>query len=409
MRASYLLGVLVLAAACGGGEGEEPAPPLNQGDGGHAGSPSAGGGGSSQGGEAPEGGSGGEGAGQHGSGDYPDPDWETATPESQGLDPAMLEAAAEAAEDTHSYCLLVIRHGKLVFERYWQGHDETTPQISWSVAKSHSSATVGVAVANGDLGSLDDSVSEYIPEWQDGEHEAITLRDILSMQSGLEWSVFDDYFVMTQLSQDQSDHAIGLDVDTPPGDHWTYHNGGVQILEPVFRAATGATIEDYAREHLWSKIGVDATWRHDPSDNPTAYASVLASCRDHARLPYLYLKGGKWKDEQVVPAAHVAETLTPSQPHNQAYGLLWWLNGHTPAISAMGDPKDGMLVPFAPADLFGVRGFGNQFVDVIPSLDLLVVRFGPDPMTGYNVQALIDDQRFEIHDLILEPILAAIP
>jgi CubicO group peptidase (beta-lactamase class C family) len=109
-----------------------------------------------------------------------------------------------------------------------------------------------------------------------------------------------------------------------------------------------------------------------------------------------------------VPAEFVAETLTPSQPYNRAYGLLWWLNGETPALDAMMQPYDGRMVPFAPEDLFAMRGFGNQFVDVIPSLDLVVVRFGPDPMGSFDLAKLASDQQFGTHNQILEPLLQAV-
>src|SRR5206468_3712702 len=133
---------------------------------------------------------------------------------------------------------------------------------------------------------------------------------------------------------------------------WTYDNGTVQAIERVFRVATGMSIEDYARLHLWSKIGADASWEHDASGNATTYANVLASCRDHARLGYLFLHGGRWRGEQVVSSAFVSAALTPSQSMNQAYGFLWWLNGATPALDAMSVAWSGRMVPFAPADLF---------------------------------------------------------
>jgi CubicO group peptidase (beta-lactamase class C family) len=100
--------------------------------------------------------------------------------------------------------------------------------------------------------------------------------------------------------------------------------------------------------------------------------------------------------------------LAPSQEFNRAYGFLFWLNGQTPAMDALNNPKEGELVPFAPDDLFAARGFGNQFIDVIPSLDLVVVRFGADPATDFDPQALADDARFDQHDDILRPILEGI-
>ena len=341
---------------------------------------------------------------------YPDPDWAMGAPEDHGLDPAKLEEAAAAAEGTGSYCLLVIRDGVLVYERYWNGHDAATPQRSWSIAKSHTSALVGIAIDRGDLAGLDTPVSQYVPEWQGGERAAITLRHLVSMTSGLEWSAFKDYGQMVMFTDDHTEFAVDLDPDAAVGSEWTYHNGAVQVLERVFQNATGGTIEAYAQQHLWSRLGnTNTTWAHDPAGNPTAYASVMATCRDHARLGYLYRHGGTWAGgEHVVPAAWVEQTLTPSQEHNRAYGLLWWLNAETPALDAMMEPFEGRMVPFAPPDLFAMRGFGNQFVDVIPSLELMVVRFGPDPMNELDMDAFAYDQRFGTHDAILAPVLEAV-
>jgi CubicO group peptidase (beta-lactamase class C family) len=178
----------------------------------------------------------------------------------------------------------------------------------------------------------------------------------------------------------------------------------------VLEAATATGVEAYANEHLWSRIGMQASWDKDPSGNETTYANVIASCRDHARFGYLFLHGGAWAGgEQAVDAAWVSGALTPSQTHNRAYGFLWWLNGEAPAMDAFNEPWETMMVPFAPPDLFAARGFGNQFIDVVPSLDLVVVRMGPDPAGGsFDLVELIEDQHFEEHDAILEPILEAI-
>ncbi len=340
---------------------------------------------------------------------YPTPDWALDTPANVGIDAGLLEQAASIADAKQSYCLLVIRHGKLVFERYWRGHGQTTPERSWSIAKSYSSTLVGIAIARGDIGSIDDSVAKYIPAWKGTPNEAITVKNLVSMTSGMKWSAFDDYFTMALLAQDHSKHALAVPLDKTPGATWTYDNAAVQVLEPLFRSATGMTVEQYADKYLWSKIGETATWAHDPAGNPTTYASVMASCRDHARLGYLFLHGGVWEKEQVVPAAWVTASLTPSQPLNQAYGYLWWLNGHTPYVGSLGSQHGSAdLIPFAPDDLFAAHGFGNQFVDVIPSLDLMVVRFGTDPMNTFDMAKLLADEQFETEAAILKPVLAAV-
>jgi CubicO group peptidase (beta-lactamase class C family) len=340
---------------------------------------------------------------------FPNPDWPEGKPADFDLDVAKLDQAAAIAEKYQSHCLLVIRRGTLVYERYWSGNGPTTPQRSWSIAKSYSSALVGIAIARGDISSLDDSVAKYVTQWKGTPNEAITVRHVVSMTSGLKWSMFDDYFTMVLLAKDHTKHALSLPLEQQPGTKWTYDNAAVQLLEPLFRAATGGTIEEYAEKHLWSKIGSKATWAHDPSGNPTAYASVMSSCRDHARLGYLYLRHGKWQGVQVVPSAWVHDSLEPSQPMNQAYGYLWWLNGHTPYVGSLGTKHGNEpLIPFAPPDLFAAHGFGNQFIDVIPSLDMMVVRFGADPMNKLDIGKLMEDEHFKIEAAILEPVLAAV-
>jgi CubicO group peptidase (beta-lactamase class C family) len=340
--------------------------------------------------------------------DFPVPDWQTGDPSVYGFDPAGLEAAADVAEANDSYCLLVIRHGAIVFERYFNGANADTKNKSFSIAKSYTSTLVGIAIERGDIESLDQSAADFIPEWQGTDKAAITIRHLVTMTSGLEWSVFSDYVSMVTFSQDHSEFALEKELSVEPGSEWTYDNGAVQVLEVVFRGATGGTIEQYAEAHLWSKIGMEATWAHDPSDNPTTYANVLATCRDHARFGNLYLHGGEWDGTQVVPADYVAAALSPSQEMNRAYGYLFWLNGHTPKISVMNETSEDMLVPFAPNDLFAARGFGNQFIDVIPSLDLMIVRFGRDPQTSLDFAELFEDAQFDVHEAIVAPILGAL-
>ncbi|MEW5742593.1 MAG: serine hydrolase domain-containing protein [Myxococcota bacterium] len=341
---------------------------------------------------------------------YPSPDWDTALPEAVGLDSMALERAAAVAEANDSYCLLVIRHGQLVFERYWAGNTRWSTPPSWSIAKSYASAAVGIALERGDLASLDQPVADFVPAWRGTPREAITLRDLLSMTSGLKWSAFDDYVGLASLSMNNTETALAKPADKTPGASWTYDNGAVQILDEVFRVATGRTIEEYAREHLWRPLGISTnTWKHDPAGNPTAYANVLATCRDHARFGYLLLRRGRWaNDAQVIPESYLERALRPSQALNRAYGFLFWLNAETPALDAMMNEWPGRAVPFAPVDLFAARGFGNQFIDVIPSLDLVVVRFGADPMAHFSVVELARDARFTKHDDILLPILQGV-
>lgn len=412
LRISTLALLLSFVAGCGSSDDSGPKSSSTGGTGGAAGSTSTGGtstGGTSSGGTSAGGQSAGGGSAGATGIEYPVPDWKSGTPEDHGLDSAALDDAIAVAADLESYCLLVIRHGVLVSETYFGTNQPADTHPSWSIAKSYSSALVGIAIDRGEIQSLDQSVSDFIPEWKADERKNITVKHLVSMTSGLKWSVFQDYVSMAVFSPDNSQFATELPSQEPPESSWIYHNGGVQMLEPLFRAATGKTLEEYAELYLWSKLGMTATWSKDDAGHPTAYANVLATCRDHARLGYLYLHGGSWaNDEQVVPAAWVSATTTPSQPYNRAYGYLWWLNGETPAMDAMMAPWPARMSPVAPPDMFAARGFGNQFIDVIPSLDMVVVRFGPDPAGQFDLAALTADQHFAKHDQILGALLAAV-
>ncbi|HMR07462.1 MAG TPA: serine hydrolase [Polyangiaceae bacterium] len=410
--AQVLVLALGLAApACGGEDAESRAAAPSAGSAGAAGSGGAAGsaGNTASGGSSGSSGSAGVG-GQGGAAVavYPDPDWASGSATDHGLDPALLLAAGSVAESLDSYCLLVIRHGVLVSEQYFHDADATSAHPSWSIAKSYASALVGIAIERGEIQSLDQPVADFIPEWKSDARKDIRISHVVTMTSGLKWSAFSDYVSMATFAQNHSAFAEALSADTLPGSEWVYHNGGVQLLEPIFRAATGMSIESYAEKHLWKKLGVSASWGRDPAGNPTPYANVFASCRDHARLGYLYLRGGKWKQDAVLPAAWVKASTAPSQAHNRAYGYLWWLNAEQPAMDAMMAPFPGRMSPDAPTDLFAARGFGNQFIDVIPSLDMVVVRFGKDPTGKLDLAAYANDQRFEKHEQILGAVLSAV-
>ena len=174
---------------------------------------------------------------------YPAPDWRTGAPQANGIDPLALENAATVASGDGSYCLLVIRHGTLVFERYFNGASASDTHSSWSIAKSYSSVLAGIALDRGEFHSLDQSVADFVPAYRNTPRAAITLRHLLTMTSGLKWSALDDYLGMATFASDQTQFALKVSAADAPGIKWTYDNEAVQVLEAVFRAATGMTVE----------------------------------------------------------------------------------------------------------------------------------------------------------------------
>jgi CubicO group peptidase (beta-lactamase class C family) len=351
-----------------------------------------------------------------GDSDWPDPDWTLGDPAAHGFDPDLLEQAVDYAEGEQSYCLLVIKDGELVLERYFGDATVDTPMKSWSVAKSHVSAIVGIALQRGELGSLDDSIAQYLPELVGDPREQITLRALLSMTAGLYTDVIDDMAGMFT-APDMTAKALAATLQREPGSAWQYSNVAVQLFDPIFRSL-GVRADDYAREHLWEPIGMDAQWLTDPTGNPAMYMNVIASCRDHARFGYLMLRRGCWDGEQVVPAAWVDEASAASQELNRGYGFYFWRGAGDPTLDLVdSSPLDrGALHPGAPEDAFCAVGLGSQFIEVVPSQDLVVVRMGHaaveelegDAFPILEIFELLGEGEQTVHDEIVQRVFAAI-
>ncbi len=346
---------------------------------------------------------------------WPIPSWTEAAPEDHGLDPAGLQEAADYAEAHGSHCMVVVRHGAVVGEWYWGDTTVDTLVKSWSVGKSYASTVVGLALDRGDLGSLDDFVADYVPEWLGTDKDVITVRDLLGMTSGLELKLVADNVGMV-LAPDMSAKALAAPLVNPPGLLWEYSNHTVQVIEPVLRAATGVAAHVYAEQHLFAPLGMTAEWATDAKGQPAMYMNVKASCRDHARFGYLFLRRGRWGDQQVLSEAWVDQATSPSTSMNQGYGAWWWLNGGEPTLDSVTfADKGGILHPFAPEDAFCAVGLGSQMVEVVPSEDLVVVRMGPAPQDDPAfkgapldlVGALLLDGKQEVHNGVLERVLDA--
>jgi CubicO group peptidase (beta-lactamase class C family) len=295
---------------------------------------------------------------------YPDEDWELVDPEDVGFDPDRLDAVAADAEDIASACLVVVRHGQLAGEWYWDGTDAETAHEAFSVTKSYTSALVGVAQADGSL-DIDEPASRYITEWAGTPSEEITIGNLLSGSSGLHSPGGFDIVG----AEDATDYGIALEQEVPPGTDWQNNEPAIQTLERVLTEATGETPATYAQERIFDPIGArSAAMGADPSGNTYMFWNLQTTCRDAARFGYLFLRHGAWGGTQVVPEDWVAESTQPSQDVNPGYGYLWWLNH----AGEEGDP----MVAAAPEGMYWALGAFGQVIQVDPDSDTVVVRFG---------------------------------
>lgn len=321
-----------------------------------------------------------------GSATEPEPGRPRVSPAAAGLDAGKLDAIAARAKKGKSNCLAVVRNGEMAGEWYFHGTGPDTAQNIFSATKSVTSTLVGIAQDDGDL-RIGDSASKWIPEWRGTPAQAVTVRDLLSMDSGREWSVRTDYLQLLR-ARDRTDFAVGLKQQRAPGQVWAYNNAAVQTLQRVLRQATGQDVATYARTRLFAPLGMGRTrMTADRAGNAQMFMGVQSTCRDLARFGSLLLDRGRSGGRQIVSARWVQEATGRSSTRlNAAYGYLWWLNrpgtlaGPLSAtdLGAAGHPRtiQGPLVHGAPQDMFWALGLGNQLVQVDPGSRTVVVRLG---------------------------------
>ncbi len=341
----------------------------------------------------------GDGGGGDDDDDTIDDGWVVSTPEAEGMDAQVLEGARTYAfaHGKNTQGVVVVRHGKIAAEWYWEHADASSYAGSWSMAKSVATATIGIAIDQGLIPDLDVAIADYLPSWQGTDHEAITLRSVLTMTSGLDWlesyniAEFNESDVIAMVVTEGSQLAVveGQPVAYPPGERFNYSSGDAMLLAAVLEGATGMSAGAYAQQELFGPLGIEgADWWRDVDDNTLTYCCLDMRSRDFARFGQLYLDGGARDGAQIVPAAWVEASVAPS-PAYAGYGYMWWLIG-------AGDPA-------LPDDTYAAIGHDGQWTYVIPSLDLVVVRNGlyfkaagdsvatPNLFDRYPSQGLVED------------------
>ncbi len=295
---------------------------------------------------------------------WPTDDWAVSTPEEQGMDRDILIDAFKYAIRNRSKAVIVIRNGYIVGEWYGSGWNEQSRQQCFSMTKSLSSAVIGMLIDDGAVSSVEDRVARYVPEWRDSLHRYVTIRDLLSMVSGLHWDYISDYFILPS-RYDQTAYALNRKMDHIPGTVWVYSNTACQVLSAVIEEATGVQAADYAQDRLFDVIGMrETTWLSDDAGNTLTYMGIISSAREFAKFGYLFLRDGRWEDGRVISDSWVEESTSQSQELLPVYGYLWWLN------------TGSNWMPDAPPDTYMALGANEKKLYIVPGLDVIAVRLG---------------------------------
>lgn len=313
---------------------------------------------------------------------WPTQAWPTAEPV-LATDSATLARDVDAffervgwsgATDTRA--LLVIQSGHIVVERYAPDFDSRTRFHSWSAAKTYTQALAGILIKD-NLLQLDDPAP--VPQWRskDDPRGEITLRHLLHMTTGLD-NADASGFVSDALfgdgAVDVANYSAERELQHPPGTHWEYSTATSTILAGVVGRAVGDNAQqrrDFMQSRFFAPIGAaDTVFEFDAQGHFLGGSHLYANAHDYARMGLLYLRDGVWDGQRIFPPGWVEFTREPAPvDNNGVYGAHVWLNL---------EPKEGQmkLLPGAPLSAFGAAGNSGQYVMVVPSHDIVLVRLG---------------------------------
>ena len=281
--------------------------------------------------------------------------------------------------------LLVLKDGTITYENYWLTGGESVKWLSASVAKSFISALIGIAIDQGYINSVDDTVTVYVPQLKDSAYDGVRIKDILQMSSGAAWN--EDYSdPNSDINRSVRIFALGGSLDEftaslknekKPGTFNRYNSTDTQVLGMLLREATGISVTQYMQKMLWDPIGAEdnAYWLLDSENMEVAYGGFNATARDYAKLGELYRLEGNINGTQIVPSNWIQASITPDAAHLMpgenalsdyplGYGYQWWIPD---------DSGDFMAI-----------GVYNQFIYVSPQNNVVAVQLSANNIYGTN-------------------------
>jgi CubicO group peptidase (beta-lactamase class C family) len=269
--------------------------------------------------------------------------------------------------------IIVIKDGRIAFEKYLLGNTRETKWMSMSVVKSMTATLVGMAIKDGYIGDIDDPLTNYLPQFKGSAYDGVSVRNLLQMASGVDWNETytdpnSDRRAMLEAQISQEPNAIlelmgELDRAAEPGTRWNYSTGETSVVGALVNAATGKHVADYLSEKIWIPAGMesDASWWLDsPGGMEIGGSGLSATLRDYARFGQFMLARGIIDGEATLPDGWIEAATSPKTVAGEKveYGYMWW-------------PLD--MGAYAAIGIFG------QFVYVNPDSNLVVAMWGAQP------------------------------
>lgn len=294
--------------------------------------------------------------------------------------PSIPKKYGDLLKKLETKAFLVFKGDQIIFEKYWGEHKQETVSNSFSAAKTVVALLIGVALDEGTIKSLDETVVHYLPNFKGAGKEKITIRHLLMMSSGLDW----EESAKNPLSENAESY-YGTDLQglvtrqhliEKPGVRFEYQSGNSQLLGFILEKATKMDLSKYAQLKLWDKIGAEqnAFWSLDKENgDEKAFCCMYASARDFGRLGKLISQKGKWNNQQVISTEYMNKMLknpnlsTEEGVPNLRYGLHIW--------TYLGSGKP----------IYYCRGILGQYIISVPEENLVIVRLGMKRDENYKI------------------------
>lgn len=325
---------------------------------------------------------------------------EVGTLEEVGLDTQLILNASgmiQAGKFGEIHSMLVYRHERLVYEEYFPGHefkwdapyyygnyiqyDQNTLHGIMSCTKSVTSACINIAIEQGYIENVDQSIFDYLPDLQEfnsGRKSEITIEHLLTMTSGLEWNEWnaahgtdanDIDRLYIQCSDDLLPCVLERSMVADPGESFTYNGGGIIALGEILKNATGMDLIEFSKNNLFDPLGIDTLyWSTYPEGEVDAAGGILLRPRDMMKFGVLFLNGGTWNGQRIISEDWIEKSseiynnnirinIPIEDSGRNGYGYTWW-------ISEVGSDNDLM---------YRANGWGGQVIMVIPAKEMVVV------------------------------------
>lgn len=283
--------------------------------------------------------------------------WIEKSPESIGLDTIEVNQLMDFVKipEFNTQAAILIQGNYIIAEYYGEGYDKSSLVTSWSVAKSFTSTLIGIAIDEGYISSINDPITDYLPEWKGKDQDNILLKHLLAMQSGMD----DHPLAGVVFSTNMVKYSLDRDVLRPPETAFSYSNEDSMLLGEILENATGFSVQDYADKKLFNILEIEDKWWTDQAGNTVTYAGLDMNPRDFAKFGLMVAQDGKWENKEVVSSEWL-ETATNNYNDLAPYGFQWWTSNSP-------DEKD--------YNFFSAKGLDGQLIYVWPEIDLVFVRF----------------------------------